>query len=230
MDVAEAPSVTAARGAVDPATRYAPGAYRVAFRAPLGSEDYEEVIHARSGSLESEARLRVRSLGGGVVLAPKVGFTKGTGGLSSPTGGAEMGLWTGALGQSFGLVLEAWVYAFSQSDTLGAMELTAEVRYLALEASLGWRRPLRGGLLWLSAGGGAVLGSSQVSGIPGQPSVTESTWTAAANGCAGWGRPLGPGVPFGEVRVAWQADPGQGQVRGAVNSVTLNVGYRFDVH
>jgi hypothetical protein len=37
-------------------------------------------------------------------------------------------------------------------------------------------------------------------------------------------------VPFGEVRVAWQADPGQGQVRGAVNTVTLNVGYRFDVY
>jgi hypothetical protein len=230
VDVAEAPTVTAARGVVSPPARSAPGAYRVGFRSPLGSEGYEEVIQARSGALEAEVRLKVRALGGGVVLAPKIGFTKGTSGLSSPTGGAELGFWTGALGPSFGLVLEAWFYSFSQADTLAAMELTTEVRYLALEASLGWRRPLRSGLFWLSAGGGAVRGSSQVSGIPGQASVTESTWTAGANGCVGWGRPLGPGVPFGEVRVAWQADPGQGQVRGAVNTVTLNVGYRFDVH
>jgi hypothetical protein len=229
VDVAGVPTVTADRGKVGPVERNGPGVFLLKYRAPLDSEDLDDVIRARVGSLEGEARLRVRALGGGLVIAPKVGFTLGTGGVKSPSGGVELGLWSRVSGQSMGLVLEGWVYTYGRSDTLQGMDLKTEVRYLALEASLAWRRPLRGWLLWLGAGGGAVYASSKVSGIPGQASLSGSSWAPAANGSVGFGRPLGPGVPFGEIRAAWQADPGSGPIRGSVRSLILNVGYRFDV-
>jgi hypothetical protein len=230
VEVADVPTVTAQRGTLGRAERNAPGVFRLNYRAALDADDYDDVLHARVGSLEGNTRVRVRGLGSGLVIAPKVGFTMGTGRVKSPSGGAEVGLWTRVFGQSMGLVLEGWVYAYSRSDNLVGMDLKTDVRYLALEGSVAWRRPLRGWLLWLGAGGGAVYGSSKVSGIPGQASLSGSSWAPAANGSAGWGRPLGPGVPFGEIKVGWQADPGHGQVRGSVKSLTLNVGYRFDVH
>ena len=229
VDVAGVPSVTATRGTVTRANRHAPGDFRLSYRAPLAAADYDDLLQARLGPLTGEARLRVRALGGGLVLAPKAGYTLGTGGVRSPSGGAEMGLWTGALGQSFGLVLEGWVYVHSRSDTLQGMALKSEVRYLALEASLAWRRPLGGWMLWLGAGGGAVYNSARVSGIPGQPALTDSAWATGANGSVGWGRPLGRGTPFGEIKAAWQADPGRGLVRGSVRTLTFSLGYRFDV-
>jgi len=229
VEVAEAPAVTARRGTVAPAIRAAPGAYRLEYRPPLAAEDFEDVVRAQVGSVAEEARFRVRALGGGLILAPKVGFVTGSGGLGSPSGGVEVGLWTGALGPSLGLVLEGWVYSLSRSDSLQDLELETEVRSLALEASLAWRRPLGGWMLWLGAGGGAVYGSSQVSGTGTSGSLSDTFWAPAANASLGLGRPLGPGVPFGEVRFGWQADPGYGLVRGSVQSLAFNVGYRFDV-
>jgi hypothetical protein len=230
VESAYLPTVTAERGTLAPATRTAPGSYRLEYRPPLAAADFEDVLHVQVGSLEEETRLRVRALGGGLVLAPKIGFVTGSGGLSSPSGGVEVGLWTGALGPSLGLVLEGWVYSLNRTDSLQGLELETEVRSLALEASLAWRRPLGGWMVWLGAGGGAVYGSSQVSGAGTSGSQSDTFWAPAVNASLGLGRPLGPGVAFGEVRFAWQADPGSGLVRGEVQSVGFNVGYRFDVH
>lgn len=229
VDAADAPSVTAARGTVDAPSRYAPGAYRLEYRAPLAAEDFQDVVRARVGTLGGEARLRVRALGGGVVLAPKVGFALGSGGLESPVAGAEAGFWTRALGANLGLVLEGQLYALSRRDTLQGLSLQSDVTFLALAASLGWRRPVGGWLLWLGAGGGAVHASSRVSGIPGQPDASGRSWAPAAQAAMGWGRPLGPGIPFGELKVEWQDDPGRGPVRGSVRLLAIQVGYRFDV-
>lgn len=229
VDAADAPAVIAARGTVASPSRYAPGAYRLEYRAPLAAEDSYDVVRARVGSLEGEARLRVRALGGGVVLAPKVGFALGAGGLESPIAGAEAGFWTRSLGANLGLVLEGQLYALTRRDTLQGLSLKSDVTFVELAASLGWRRPLGGWLLWLGAGGGAVHASSRVSGIPGQADATGQSWVAAAQATMGWGRPLGPGIPFAELKAAWQDDPGRGPVRGSVRWLALQVGYRFDV-
>lgn len=229
VDTAGDPVIGADRGAVDAPTRYATGAYRAEYRAPPAAEGFPDVVRARVGSLEGETRFRVAAFGGGLVLAPKVGFAVGTGGLESPTAGAEAGLWTSALGTSLGLVLEGQLYALSRRDTLQGLRLKSDVTFLALVASLGWRRPVGGWLLWLGAGGGAIQVSGRVSGIPGQADVSGRAWAATAQATVGWGRPLGPGIPFGEVKAAWQEDPGTGPVRGAVKLLAIQVGYRFDV-
>lgn len=229
VDVSRAPLVTTHRGAVASAARVAPGAYLVEYRAPPAAEDFEEVVRVRVGSLEEEARIRVRSFGGGLVIGPKVGLALGSGGLEKLTGGLEVGVWTRALDQHLGLVLEAQAYSLSRRETLQGLELKTDVTFAALSASVAWRRPVGGWLLWLGAGGGAVHASSRVSGIPGQGDVSGTAWSALATASAGWGRPLGPGTAFGEIKVAWQADPGSGPVRGSMRFLTLGLGYRFDV-
>ena len=227
VELAEPPVVTVSRGQVDPVARHALGIYRLSYRSPLASEDFDTVLKARSGTLESETRLRVRTLGGGVVLAPKVGVAAGTGGLRSPVGGAEVAFWVRQAG--LGLVLEGQVYALRRSDTIQGLDLTSEVTFVALTGALAWRRPVGGWLLWLGAGGGAVNAKGRVSGIPGQAAVTGSSWAPEAHASLGLGRPAGPGTPFGELRLGWQGEAKSGPARGSLEFLQLLVGYRFDV-
>jgi hypothetical protein len=227
VDVAAPPSVSAERGAVGSPARYGPGTYRLKYRAPLGGRDFTEEIHVSVGSLERAAPLRVRALGGGVVLSPKAGYTIGQGGLSSLAGGGEVGLWLPSF-HGLGLLLEARAFAFERTDSVKNLQVRSEATFVALEASLAWRRPGWGGMAWLGAGGGAVSSSASVSAA-GQPEVSEQAWAPAAHASVGWGRPLGPGIPFGEVKLGWRGDPGRGPLQGSLRSVTFAVGYRFDV-
>lgn len=229
VDVEELPSVTAGRGTVARVVRQAPGVYRTQYRAPLAARDFEEVLRARAGRLEGESRLGVRALGKGVVIAPKVGYATGSGGLRSPAAGAELGLWTRQFGESLGLALEAEAYVLDRRDTLQGMSLRSEVTFLALGASLAWRRPVGGSMLWLGAGGGAVHASSRLSGIAGQADLTARYWAALAQASVGWGWPLGRGIPFAELRLSWQADGRSGPVRGSLQALAVQLGYRFDV-
>lgn len=229
VEVSSDPVVVAARGEVGPPVRKAPGDYRLAYHASPTAKEFEEAILAWVGSLETESRFQVQALGGGLVLAPKVGVALGTGGLASFAGGAEIGLWARSMSQNLGLILEGQVFALSRTDSVSGLELKTEVTFVPLLASLGWRRPLKGGLLWLGAGGGAVYASSRVSGIPGQAPVSGSSWAPEVHGSAGWGWPAGPGLPFAEARVGWQADGGSGPVQGSLWSLSVMMGYRFDV-
>lgn len=84
-------------------------------------------------------------------------------------------------------------------------------------------------MLWLGAGGGTVHASSRLSGIAGQPDLTATYWAALAQASLGWGWPLGRGIPFAELRLSWQADGRSGPVRGSLQALTVQLGYRFDV-
>jgi hypothetical protein len=226
VDVPALPSVGAARGEVGTPARYGPGAYRVDYRAPLRAEDFTDEISVSLGPLRGAAPLRVRALGGGVALAPKLGFTLGQGGLGALAGGGDLGLWLPFHG--VGLVLEARAFGFERTDTVRSIEVRTEASFVALEASLAWRRPLWGGMTWLAAGGGGVSSAARVS-APGQPDLFERRWAPAAHGSVGWGWPVGPGIPFGEVTLGWQGDPGRGPLRGSLRSLTFSAGYRLDV-
>jgi len=108
------------------------------------------------------------------------------------------------------------------------LRIHGEATFIAIDGSLGWRRPLWSGMAWLAAGGGAVHSSSTVS-TAGQPDLTGSAWAPAAHGSVAWGKPWGPGIPYAELRLGWQGDAGQGPVRGSMEFLMLAVGYRFDV-
>jgi hypothetical protein len=224
VDVSDAPSLTAARGGLGAPARYASGAWRLEYRAPLARDDYRDLVEARVGALTSTAHLRVRGLRGGVVLAPKVGYTASLGGLRSLSAGGEVGLW----GRSLGLVLEGRFFRWDQPGGAEALQLRSEATFVALDASLAWRRPVAGGMLWLGGGGSAVASGSRVS-VAGQPALGARSWVPGAHASVSVGWRLGFGIPFAEVKGAWQGDPGRGALRGSIESLTLSAGYRFDV-
>jgi hypothetical protein len=229
VDAGAPPAIRAARGELGSPVRSGRGTYRLDYRAPLRAHDFTDELRVSVGALESTGSLRVRALGGGggVALAPKIGFTLGSGGLSSLGGGGEVGLWLPSF-LGLGLVLEVRGFTFDRTDTVHGLRVRSEAAFVATEASLAWRRPGWGGMGWLGAGGGAVSSSATVS-VPGQPNVREQAWAPSAHASAGWGRPLGPGIPFGEVKLGWRGDPGRGPLQGSLRSATFSVGYRLDV-
>lgn len=227
VDVREPPLVTAGHGDVGEPVRYAPGAYRVSYRAPLAASDLVDVVRVSIGDVESTTRLHLRALGGGITVAPKLGFTLGDGGVRSPAGGLELGIWLPWI-RGLGLLLEGSAFGLGRSDTVRAVRVRSDATFVALAASLAWRRPWWGGLGWVAAGGGAVRTAATVSAT-GQPELAGEAWAPAVQAAVGWGAPLGPGTPFGELAVGWQRDPGTGPLRGALRTVTFGVGYRLDV-
>ena len=219
------PEVTAEVGKVGAPAERGPGVYQVDYHAPFAWEGGRDLVKAKLGELEGEEVIVLRSYGGSVVLAPKVGFTLGSGGLKSLTLAGELGLWR----RSLGLVLEGRWFRFSREDQLSATtQLTSEASFLGADATLAWRGPALGGIVWLGAGGGLVFVSASAT-APGLPETKASTTVPAAHAVLSWGRPAGPGIPFIEVRGGWQGDPGRGPVRGSLQTVTLNLGYRFNV-
>jgi hypothetical protein len=152
----------------------------------------------------------------------------GTGALQSPDVGAELGFWTRSLGMSLGLVLEGHYFTFSSTDHVDALDVKTRGTFLALEASGAWRRPFAYGMVWLGAGGGAVSVSTSAE-VTGQEKIAAQTWVPSAHASVGWGRPAGPGIPFGEVKFTAQAAADSGPLRGSLTSFTFSLGYRFDV-
>lgn len=229
---AAAAVVTASHGSVGPPERTAPGVYVVDYRSSLSASDYRDVISARVGPLEGRTEVRVRARGGVVVAGLKGGYAMGTGSLSSPAGAVEVGVWKPTFSTSLGLVLEVRYFSFSRDDTLSAgsvsLPVTSDGSFLAIEPSIAWRRPLAHGMLWLGAGPGLVRTDATVS-TPGlQDDLSATSWVPSAHASVGWGLPLGPGIPFAEVKGAWQGEP-DGPVSGSLETLTINLGYRFDV-
>jgi hypothetical protein len=224
--------VTAVRGTVGAPSRAAPGVYVVDYRSPLSSTDYNDVIRTRVGPLEGQTEVRVRARGGVVVAGLKGGYAMGTGSLSSPAGAVELGFWRPSFSTSLGLVLEIRYFSFGRDETLTAggvaFPVTSDGSFIAIEPSLAWRRPLARGMLWLGAGPGLVRTSATVS-TPGlQDDLSATSWVPSAHASVGWGLPLGPGIPFAELKGAWQGES-DGPVSGSLQTVTFNLGYRFDV-
>ena len=231
-DAPAPPHLSAARGSMGAPARRAPGVYEVDYRSLLAADDYSDAVTARAGSVEGRASLPVHARGSALVIGPRAGFVLGSGGLASPMAGAELADWTRALRASFGLALDVQWFTFSRDDDVPAgghtLRIHGEATFIAIDGSLGWRRPLWSGMAWLAAGGGAVHSSSTVS-TAGQPDLTGSAWAPAAHGSVAWGKPWGPGIPYAELRLGWQGDAGQGPVRGSMEFLMLAVGYRFDV-
>jgi hypothetical protein len=225
------PSVTAERGAVTALARTSSGSYEAEYRSVMSAADYREVLRAQLGPLSGQTEVRVRALGAAVVLGAKGGYSLARGGSGTPAGAVELGFWTRPLAASFGVVGEARWSGFARTDTVQAgtfpLKLENRATFVGLRGTGAWRRPLLSGMAWLGAGGGYVRGWSKTS-IAGQPSVGGVGWAPTLHASAGWGPRLGSGVPFAEVEAGWQGGLSTGPLRGSFESVTINVGYRFD--
>jgi hypothetical protein len=224
--------ITALRGTVGAPVRTAAGVYVADYRSPLSSSDYSDVIKARVGPLEGQTEVHVRARGGSIVLGVKGGYAVGSGSLSSPSGGVEVGFWRPTFGTSLGLVLDVRYFSFGSDQTLTAgtvsLPVSSDASFLALEPSIAWRLPLARGMFWLGAGPGLVRTSSTVS-APGQEDLTATSWVPSAHASVGWGLRIGPGIPFIELKGGWQGEADESPVSGSVQTLTFALGYRFDV-
>jgi hypothetical protein len=228
VPTAKPPEVTATTGSIGQPEPTSFGGYRVGYRSPINAGAHDEVIRARFGEMEGEAQLPVRASGGTLVLAPKIGWVFGSGDLSSLGLAGEVGLWRGWIGAT----LEGRWFTLDRDDDLpagqGTVRVGSEASFLAAIASVAVRRQLGPGIGWASIGGGAVRASTTVK-IAGQPDLTGTEWAPTAQASVSYGVPLWMGAPFGEVQLGWQGELKEGPLRGSIKTVTVNVGYRFDV-
>jgi len=233
VEMGDTPTVSASRGALGSPVRYATGSYRVAYRAPPSGSDFRDVITARMGRWESQGEFHVRARTGTIVVAPKGGFAIGSGSLASGTGGAEIGVWMPYLHSSFGFLFEVQYLGFARTDTLVGAGQTIVVKtsagFTSFMASLAYRHPLLKGMLRFDAGAGPVLVTSSIS-TAGQQNLSGSGFTAAGAAGLSWEYPWGPGAPFGEVKLTYQADSGQGNLRGSLEVFSFQVGYRYNLY
>lgn len=226
-------ALAAGQGAVRSA-RDGSGGRVIHYRPRRTREDQVHVLSFRGGGLEREARLSLVAPVRRFEVAPKVGYAFSTGGLRSLVAAAEGAFWPERLGGRAGALLEVGTFVFDRTETVaagtGTLDVTANARYVPVLLSGAWRF-LRVGSArgWASAGAGPAFVSSEV-GAPGQPSLREAGWIAAAHLSAGADVRLGPGMPFVEARVAWHSDPRLEALRGSLTSFALSLGYRHEAY
>jgi hypothetical protein len=129
-------------------------------------------------------------------------------------------------------VLELRYFGLGRDQTLTAGDLSlpvsSDVSFLALDVSVAWRRPFAGGMLWLGAGPGLARAHATVTAPP-QPHHTQTSWVPSVHASASWGLPLGPGIPFAELKAGWQGEADEAPARGSLQTLTIALGYRLDV-
>lgn len=228
---------TVALSAGDGAIRSAPdgmGGSVISYRPRRAREDQVHVLTFRGGGLEREERLSLVAPVRRFEVAPKVGYALSTGGLRSLVAAAEGAFWPERLGGRAGVLLEVGTFVFDRTETVaagaGTLEVSANARYVPVLLSGAWRfLRVASVRAWASAGAGPAFVSSEVA-APGQPTVREAGWVAAAHLSTGADVRLGPGMPFVEARLAWHSDPRLEALRGSLTSFALSIGYRYEAY
>ncbi|HEY7725035.1 MAG TPA: hypothetical protein VH880_06865 [Anaeromyxobacteraceae bacterium] len=231
--VPEPPAVGAGRGSIAGIAPRRAGGWQARYRGPRLEERSFDTVRAWLGPTETSGRLlllpRVRALS----LAARVGASLRPGGASGPSAAIEAAFWPHRLRGAGGVALEVGWSSFERSDPVavgaGAARLEGRAQFASALASGLWRfRPGPKAAFWLAGGGGLVLVASRV-GLSAAPPLAETAWIPEAHVAAGAGHRLGPGSPFLEARLGWQADPGLDALRGSLTSLTLSLGYRLDL-
>ncbi len=206
----------------------------ISYRPRRAREDQVHVLTFSGGGLEREERLSLLAPVRRFEVAPKVGYALSTGGLRSLVVAAEGALWPERLGGRAGVLLEVGTFVFDKTETVaagaGTLDVSANARYVPVLLSGAWRfLRLASVRAWASAGAGPAFVSSEVA-APGQPTVREAGWVAAAHFSTGADVRLGPGMPFVEARLAWHSDPRLEALRGSLTSFALSIGYRYEAY
>jgi hypothetical protein len=230
--VDDPPVGSAGRGEFREAILVAPGHWALPYLPPLVLSDTTETATVKAGNASTRVELRL------VVRRPTfpIGVKAGVavaGGRLGPAVGVEAGVWTFLGSVQVGLVLEGgwWMLSNSSTESIGGVDTTyrGTQNYFPLLLSVGLRVPVADEwFVWLTAGGGCALLSSQVD-LAGQSAASETGLAAAATGAISAGPRLGPGFLFVEGRATWIGDAGLSTVSGSAVQFLGFLGYRFDV-
>ncbi len=229
---ADAPEVQATRGAQVATEGDARAGWAVRYRPGRTREAATEVLSVRTGALAASARFELLVPERRVTVAPTLGVAAAAGGLRSVYVGAQVGYWTTRFAGRLGLGGDIATFVQDRTDSAPvgarASEVHGRSRYVPVLASLRWRERLAPDqAAWASLGAGLAYVSAAVSAA-GTPTQEQAGLVPALQASAAWGRRLGPGMPFCEVRLSWHADPHFDVLRGSLAVFTFALGYVHD--
>ena len=236
-EVPQPPDLTASAGSVS--APIPDGRRFVAvYVPPRRKQPGDAVVSVRAAGVEGSAHLELLPEMRNLALAPKVGFLTDFHSLHGPLVGAEAALRThwgrlqvaGVLGLAFATSSESGSVATGGAPA--AFHARDELLVASAAVALRWPASDRT-TLWLQAGGVIVAASVRVQvGSAGDPLRSDTTSRGAVPGIelgAGVERRMWGGVPF--VEAAWLATRpfALPNLEGALLSVSLRAGYRFEL-
>ena len=230
--VDEPPVGSAGRGEFREAILVAPGHWALPYQPPLVLADTTEFAVVKAGGASSRVELRLVVRRPTIPIGVKAGVAV-AGGRLGPAVGVEAGIWTFLGALQVGLVLEGgwWMLSRSTTESIGGVDTPyrGTQNCFPLLLSVGLRVPLADAwFVWLTAGGGGALLSSQVE-LAGLSTASETGFAPAASGAISAGPRLGSGFLFLEARATWIGDAGLSTVSGSAVQFLGFLGYRFDV-
>lgn len=151
-------------------------------------------------------------------------------GLRALTAGLQLAWFPYALGGTVGFALDGSGLAVREKGRVVTPDLTRDLstvaRVFPIQGLALVRVPLLGGAVLAGAGGGSAYGNVRVASR-GRPTENASGWAPAFTGLLGYGHPAGAGSLFAEVRGQYVDAIAEQRVPGALELVSVSVGYRI---
>lgn len=227
---AELPHATAALGSLSAPASEGSGHWVVVYRPPSVERAEDDRVSVELGQLRAEHRLSITPRRTRYGFAPRIGLASQGRSLGPAAGAEVLGERLLRSGWLVGGGLEgSWWTTTRSGSTPEQLKVEVERSQLALGLEGLAERPLAGSLVGsLRLGLGAVRVTS-VAHITGQPDVSATGWAPTASAAVALGWRFRAGMPFAEVRAAWEGDANLATDEGAKWPLLLLVGYRLDV-
>jgi hypothetical protein len=202
------------------------GGAQLTYQAPwLTDEAIEEVSIAAAG-LSASAAIKLFP-DPRLTLAPKLGLVR-DGTLGAPYFGAEAAWLFETFGQPFAAAVDVGGFRLSREEQVEGLQLNGKHTFVALSATLSWRKPFaERWVFWAGAGGGVALVSSSLQ-LADQPETGDRGLVLQGQIALGASRHLWHGSPFIEGRLLEQTSPDLANASGRLSAFMLDVGYRFE--
>lgn len=211
-----------ARGAVD-------GELITRFHAPLSRYDSLATIRIHSGAARGEGKLAVRGHRAWLSVTPSAWFLSNFRDVNVPSGTAELEVSRPAFGGELALAAEGgWFNAPVDSQLPSGLQVRGGTTFATAMGTVSWRRDLAFGYAFVGAGGGAGRLTNRLR-VDDQPEVVENAWTPALSVSAGVEWLVWRGGPRLTARYLWLADPQQNTLTGVLPSLSVGIGYRFQL-
>ncbi|HET8541785.1 MAG TPA: hypothetical protein VFL83_18050 [Anaeromyxobacter sp.] len=225
---AGAPTVTATLGSVGDPRRDPEGGWRVPYRAPRVREGGAAELVASAAELHARAVLPLRPPRHAIDVAAKLGAAFPLGGARpSPVVAAEAWYHLRPEHRLGAMAELAWTQ-LERRDAAAGASVDTHAQIVTLAPSVTWRAPLGPGRLRVAPGGGISLLDVAVA-VAQQPAEHEDVLAPCAHLSIAWGRRLWGGVPFVEVRAAWQSSGASALLDGSYRSVVAAAGFGYEL-
>jgi hypothetical protein len=226
-----APRLDADDGSLSAGERGDDGRWTFRYRPDRRLEPGESTLRAAAATARVEARVALAPPRPWIWLAPRAGFAASSAGTGAAAGlSAEA--WGRFAGEALGAsvdVTRARLSRTSATDLGGAaVRLASTLDLTAVVAGIGWYRPLAArAALWLGAGAGVSFLSASTA-LAGQPTDSASGAAARAELSLAGGYRVPAGFLFVEARGGIDAPRHLATFAGALTTLALSVGYRWD--